>query len=230
MKRNLLLHILLLLSFLSAAQVGINTDTPDDGSALQIDSTTGGLVPPRMNTSQMLSIPTPLEGSIVFNTTESVLFIFKNGSWESNKNNSSVVLNRSFAGSETIPSNSIFNSLPIGASTSEIVKTDTADFTVNGDGSITVLKSGVYQISGGISIRNMSAGTHKYILAAFINGTRSGYLSRGYTTLPSSDYWGTSGTVTLKLNANQTITVEFWLNSGSTETLDFCNISIVKLN
>ncbi|WP_397303312.1 hypothetical protein [Nonlabens ulvanivorans] len=230
MKRNILLHILLLMSFLSAAQVGINTDTPDDGSALQIESTTGGLVPPRMNTSQMLSIPTPLEGSIIFNTTESALFIFNNGSWESKKNNSSVVLNRNFAGSETIPSNGTFNNLPIGASTSEIVETDTADFTINGDSSITVLKNGIYQISGGISIRSMTAGTHKYILAAFINGSRSGYLSRGYTTLPSSDYWGTSGTVTLKLNANQTITVEFWLNSGSTENLDFCNISIVKLN
>ncbi|GAL76700.1 hypothetical protein JCM19275_1374 [Nonlabens ulvanivorans] len=220
MKRNILVHILLLMSFLSAAQVGINTDTPDDGSALQIESTTGGLAPPRMNTSQMLSIPTPLEGSIIFN----------NGSWESKKNNSSVVLNRNFAGSETIPSNGTFNNLPIGASTSEIVETDTADFTINGDSSITILKSGIYQISGGISIRSMTAGTHKYILAAFINGSRSGYLSRGYTTLPSSDYWGTSGTVTLKLNANQTITVEFWLNSGSTENLDFCNISIVKLN
>ncbi|MBF4983938.1 hypothetical protein FNJ87_06175 [Nonlabens mediterrranea] len=230
MKNIILITILLLIGFLSASQVGINTDSPDDGSALQIDSTTGGLVPPRMNTTQMLSIPTPLEGSIIFNTTESALYMFNNGSWKSTKNNSSVVLNRNFAGSETIPSNGTFNNLPIGASTSEIVDADTTNFTINGDGSVTVLKNGVYQISGGISIRNMSAGTHKYILAAFINGSRSGYLSRGYTTLPSSDYWGTSGTATLKLSANQTITVEFWLNSGAIEELDFCNISIVKLN
>lgn len=75
MKRNILVHILLLMSFLSAAQVGINTDTPDDGSALQIESTTGGLAPPRMNTSQMLSIPTPLEGSIIFKR-QNLRFLF----------------------------------------------------------------------------------------------------------------------------------------------------------
>ena len=39
----------MLFTALSYAQVGINTNTPDASSALEIESTTGGILIPRMN-------------------------------------------------------------------------------------------------------------------------------------------------------------------------------------
>ncbi len=47
--RKITLITLMLFTALSYAQVGINTNTPDASSALEIESTTGGILIPRMN-------------------------------------------------------------------------------------------------------------------------------------------------------------------------------------
>ena len=57
--------------FISAstfAQVGINTEIPDASSALDITSTTGGLLTPRMTAAQRDAITTPSQGLIIFCT------------------------------------------------------------------------------------------------------------------------------------------------------------------
>ena len=60
--------LLLAISFSSFAQVGIGTDTPHASAALDITSTTGGLLPPRMKASQRDVIDTPKQGLIIFCT------------------------------------------------------------------------------------------------------------------------------------------------------------------
>ena len=50
------------------AQVGIGTTTPDASSALDITSTTGGLLVPRMTAAQRDAITTPSQGLIIFCT------------------------------------------------------------------------------------------------------------------------------------------------------------------
>ena len=57
------------------AQVGIGNSEPDASSALDITSTTGGLLPPRMTTSNRDAIGSPATGLIVFNTTDNILQI-----------------------------------------------------------------------------------------------------------------------------------------------------------
>lgn len=57
------------------AQVGIGNSEPDASSALDITSTTGGLLPPRMTTSSRDAIDSPATGLIVFNTTDNILQI-----------------------------------------------------------------------------------------------------------------------------------------------------------
>ena len=42
----------MLFTALSYAQVGVNTNNPDASAALDITSTTGGLLPPRMTTTE----------------------------------------------------------------------------------------------------------------------------------------------------------------------------------
>ena len=63
-----------LLTATTVAQVGINTETPDASAALDITSTTGGLLPPRMTTSNRDAI-SAAKGLVLFNTTTNTLQI-----------------------------------------------------------------------------------------------------------------------------------------------------------
>jgi hypothetical protein len=67
--------------FLSAAsmliaQVGIGTTVPHPSAVLDIASSTRGLLPPRLSQLQMMAIPTPADGLLVYNTTAGELFSF----------------------------------------------------------------------------------------------------------------------------------------------------------
>lgn len=48
------------------AQVGIGTTTPDASAALDITSTTGGLLVPRMTAAERDAITSPAQGLIIF--------------------------------------------------------------------------------------------------------------------------------------------------------------------
>jgi hypothetical protein len=68
MKKLLLFAILVATSLISYAQVGIGTTTPRASAALDITSTTSGLLPPRMTQVQRNAIATPAAGLIVYCT------------------------------------------------------------------------------------------------------------------------------------------------------------------
>jgi len=63
-----------LLTATSVAQVGINIETADPSAALDIVSTTGGLLPPRMTTSNRDAI-SAAKGLVLFNITTNTLQI-----------------------------------------------------------------------------------------------------------------------------------------------------------
>lgn len=58
--------LLLLLGLSANAQVGIGTTTPNASAALDITSTTQGLLPPRMTQAQRNAIATPVQGLMVY--------------------------------------------------------------------------------------------------------------------------------------------------------------------
>ena len=66
----------MLFTALSYAQVGINTNTPDASSALEIESTTGGILIPRMTETQRDAIALPASGLMIYQTDEIQVFIF----------------------------------------------------------------------------------------------------------------------------------------------------------
>jgi hypothetical protein len=68
MKHFFTLLAAVLLTATTFAQVGINNETPDDSAALDITSTTGGLLTPRMTAAQRDAITTPSQGLIIFCT------------------------------------------------------------------------------------------------------------------------------------------------------------------
>jgi len=77
--RKITLITLMLFTALSYAQVGINTNTPDASSALEIESTTGGILIPRMTETQRDAIVSPASGLMIYQTDQDFGFYFYNG-------------------------------------------------------------------------------------------------------------------------------------------------------
>ena len=83
MKKLFTLLAAALLTATTFAQVGINIETPDASAALDITSTTGGLLVPRMTKAQRGFIDTPATGLMIYQTDGIPGFYYFNGtSWE----------------------------------------------------------------------------------------------------------------------------------------------------
>ena len=70
----------LTISFSMNAQVGINNDSPDASSALDITSTTAGLLIPRMTETQRDAISSAATGLMIYQTDGTAGFYYYNGS------------------------------------------------------------------------------------------------------------------------------------------------------
>ena len=81
--KYLFFSILLAFSLLSFAQIGIGTPTPNSKAALDVTSTTQGLLPPRMDLTQRAAITSPPAGLTIYNTTTSSLEFYNGTAWVS---------------------------------------------------------------------------------------------------------------------------------------------------
>ena len=79
MKKVTLLLFMLSFTCLSIAQVGLNTITPDASSALDIESTTGGILIPRLSEFQRDAIALPATGLMIYQTDKNPGFYFYSG-------------------------------------------------------------------------------------------------------------------------------------------------------
>ena len=61
------------------AQVGINTNTPEASAALDVNSTEGGILIPRLTETQRDAIASPATGLMIFQTDETTGFYFYDG-------------------------------------------------------------------------------------------------------------------------------------------------------
>ncbi len=189
---------------------------------------------PSGTTAQINAITSPVESVIAYSTDEKLFYYFDGTNWVQLNNpelNSLkvVVLNRT--GGYTLPNQTNqYQDFPINATHTQTIDTDV--FSVTGNGEITVLQDGVYLMSAELSTSNMPAGGTKYIIGAFRNNNSNliGYLTRGFVTLPSRDWWGGTGVLMYQLNANDRIKMRYVLNAGGTPlTGRFMNIGITKL-
>ena len=63
--------------------IGIGTDTPSASSLIDLVSTTGGFLMPRVTTTQRDAISSPATGLLVVNTTTSSIDLYNGSSWQS---------------------------------------------------------------------------------------------------------------------------------------------------
>ena len=80
---HLFFSALLAFSLSSFAQVGIGTPTPNAKAALDITSTTQGLLPPRMDSTARNAITSPPAGLIIYNTTIKAFQCYNGTAWYS---------------------------------------------------------------------------------------------------------------------------------------------------
>jgi len=73
----------LVFSLSAWSQVGVNTNTPDNSSSLDVTSTTKGVLPPRMTSEQRdnIIVNTTSAGLIIYNLDSQVLNIFDGVKW-----------------------------------------------------------------------------------------------------------------------------------------------------
>ena len=238
MKFNTLL-LFLFISYFGFSQtestkgVGINTTDLAPGSALQINSTTRALVQPRMTTAQMNAIPTPLDGALIYNTTESNWYIRTEGIWQPflRTETPSAILNRGgMSGGIILANDDAITSFPVNENF--VLSAGSGFYKLSANhGEVQVLKSGTYLISAGFSTTNMPTGNRNYRVEVSINGVKPLIITDGAVNLPSSDYWGTSGNILLLLNANDVINVGYSLKGATAGTANaaFFNIGVSKL-
>ena len=77
--KKITLIALMLFTALCYAQVGINTNNPDASSALEIESTTGGILIPRLTETQRDAISAPATGLMIYQTNGTSGFYFYDG-------------------------------------------------------------------------------------------------------------------------------------------------------
>lgn len=74
---------LFLTSAMAQNNVGVGTTTPNASAALDVQSTTQGILVPRMTAAQRTAIASPATGLLVYQTDGTAGFYFYNGAWTS---------------------------------------------------------------------------------------------------------------------------------------------------
>ncbi len=80
---GIILMVCLLTGTLAISQVGIGTTIPEASSILDIQSTSKGMIIPRMTITERNAIIAPANGLQIYNTTNNSSDIYSNGVWKS---------------------------------------------------------------------------------------------------------------------------------------------------
>ena len=128
-------------------QIGNTTSAPEASAVLDVTSTTQGFLPPRMTSSQLLLIPAPSEGLIVYCKDCSIkgLYIFNGSAWSQLTGGASIY--QSSNGSAVVSayscSTETSGTLTAGTLVSGVSQTITANVTEVGTYNISTTANGV---------------------------------------------------------------------------------------
>jgi hypothetical protein len=205
MKKLLLSGILVATSLISYAQVGVGTTTPHASAALDITSTTSGLLPPRMTEAQRNVISTPAAGLIVYCTNcgaNGELQLFNGTSWVN------------MVGGAAAAASTVADAPAIGTVTSSSSGQAVVPFTApasNGGSSITSYTA--TSSPGGVTGTLSQSGSGSITVTGLTNGT-------SYTfTVTATNGIGTSLASTVSNSVTPLSTVV--VNTTASTTLTF---------
>lgn len=163
------------------AQVGINTTTPDPSSILDIESSTSGLLIPRLTSTARDNITDPAIGLMFFNTTESV-FQYNSGTvmtpiWSDISYKPS--LKYSNTDITTNINTNAYTNIPVFGTIGW--NDDTSLYTISGN-TVTINVTGRYNLTANVSyvVPTVTGSTDQRVAveAQFaINGTASGSIA-----------------------------------------------------
>src|SRR5690606_17167820 len=116
------------------------------------------LVPPRMTNAEMNAIQNPLEGSIVYNTNFSALFMYSSDTWNNitRPDLPSIVLSKDWAEDGELENNLVqthtntYYKFPL--TNDEVLSNEPNFFEVTSAGTIKIKRNGNYMITAGFSV------------------------------------------------------------------------------
>lgn len=158
MKRNLIILAAFILAstMFAQAQVGIGTTTPNASAALDVQSTTKGILLPRMTGAQRIAIAAPADGLIVYQTDAVAgLWMHILGAWI-RLTSTTDLINNSFGSSTGFASNTTGSVIAVvlGGTNVPLPSDQSLGSNITVDGTnttFTVAQTGRYRISYGIN-------------------------------------------------------------------------------
>lgn len=109
LKATLLTALLVLMTFVADAQVGIGTTSPDASAQLDIKSDAKGILVPRLTSVLRVAIATPADGLLVYDTDTKGFWYFKSGTGWKEINDATLTLPYTASATNAAPLFSITN-------------------------------------------------------------------------------------------------------------------------
>ncbi len=182
--------------------VGINTNTPDASAALDISSTTQGVLVPRMTKAQRDIIATPATGLLVYQTDNTPGFYFFNGTmWTSlsgggsgdNLGNHTATQNLNMANNDLLGVDSLVaNTMKIGRSIYNVKTVSTLSAVTNIVASSwpsDILDYSVVRVSGtasGATLHGFPAGKEGQVIHLLLSSAQNLIVSNNSGTEPTA--------------------------------------------
>jgi len=188
LKKKSLFLVVVLLCTITYAQVGIGTTTPDPSSILEVESSTSGMLTPRMTTAERNAIASPANGLLVYDTDFDLFYFYDSTSWQSlssyQRNNYKLVKNVSDLSAE----------LTAGGGTEYLLDTNTL-YEING----------TINLTAPINLNDANVigqDTYEDVLVATSNmftGANGGFVKNLTLVAPSGSIFNLSGNGTENL-------------------------------
>ncbi|NMH86300.1 fibrinogen-like YCDxxxxGGGW domain-containing protein [Flavivirga algicola] len=164
MTKNSYVIILLWFSmYYGFGQVGIGTTTPDNSAILELNSTTQGLLLPRMTANQRDAIASPAEGLLIYNLDSNCFQFYTGTAWSSCLGAAASVTNRLDCGSITSHGSYIAGNLLTNSNTITVDilvnSIDTYSITTNTVNGYRFSASGIFSSLGVNTITLTGSGT-----------------------------------------------------------------------
>jgi hypothetical protein len=216
MKKIIFTLLLSGVSIFSYAQVGIGTNTPDNSAMLEIQTTTKGILFPRMTSVQRTAIATPANGLYVFDTNTKSLWYYNGSFWVNTADESTLgdvksgfqtadhsgwikldgrAINTLTASQQAVASSLGFTTNLPDATTAYLVQDNGTMGNVSGSNSRTIAQSNLPNVNFTGTTSSDGAHTHTVDPVAF-NSANNG--NHAHTVDPTSvntstDGWHTHG-------------------------------------